>query len=110
MRWWVAGLSSLPHELIPEIAAFQLLASEAKIGRSHSRTPFTDVDLKSRELLPVWLPPDMIGGRLQLPGQGTMSSATSEASATLGQIARRAEFLEELISIDVATTTFTSGL
>ena len=84
------NLGTWPFHLLPETALFQVLQAHTDAAKAASRTPFLYVDLTAKEVLPLWLAPDQVGGKHLVPGEcdhlpelGRASS--SSAVSALGQ-------------------------
>jgi len=74
----VKNLDGLAHGLVPDVALFNLLSSEKKVAQIATRAAFLYVDLTAKEVLPVWLTAESVGGKA--PGvEGTSATNTVEA-------------------------------
>ena len=62
------SLQKLPFQLVPELAAWQLLQAENEAAFKVDRVAFAYVDLTHRAFLPAWLTPDDIGGKSSVFG------------------------------------------
>ncbi len=64
----------------------QVLLSDVEVAAAQGRTPFTYIDLTSRETIPLWLPQDAIGGKSVLGSDWAVDpSASSNPLSQLGQ-------------------------
>ena len=85
---------TLPHTSMADASVFQLLDAERRSAAAAvpTRQAFSFLDLTSRELLPIWMTQDMIGGRMLLAGESSLLDGTGAAStvAALGQALRAA--------------------
>ena len=61
-----SGISGIPYTLQAEPALWNQMHAHSEEARAAKRTPFLFVDLTAKESLPMWLTPDMIGGKFQL--------------------------------------------
>eukprot|EP00971_Amphidinium_carterae_P297368 5907800-Amphidinium_carterae.1 len=61
------GYESVPHHLLPEQGIWQQMEHENNAAAAVNRVAFTYVDLTSKEVLPLWIAPDAVGGRAVLP-------------------------------------------
>eukprot|EP00971_Amphidinium_carterae_P033632 662130-Amphidinium_carterae.1 len=52
------------------------------------RTAFSFVDLTSKEVLPLWVPPDAVGGKTVLPGEMEYALQGSESTTSLSQLGK----------------------
>ncbi|CAK0804488.1 unnamed protein product [Prorocentrum cordatum] len=80
-----AKLEKLPFHMQPEQAVFESLNKDTMAARAQERKPFAYVDLTSKEVLPLWLPIESIGGKLALAGENELLNAES-STATLSQL------------------------
>ena len=65
-----AGLEKLPYELQAEQAVWEKMATENETARLRSnKQGFTFIDLTCREVLPLWMAPEEVGGKLSLGDQ-----------------------------------------
>ena len=51
--------------MLPEAAVYQYIRSEVRTARTASRTSFVYVALTSKEVMPMWLPPEAVGAKFQ---------------------------------------------
>ena len=58
-----AGFLTLPIQLRPDPLVWRVLRAENVAALARGRKPFSYVDLTAKELLPLWLAPDTIGGK-----------------------------------------------
>ena len=58
-----AGFLTLPFQLRPDPLVWRVLHAENVAALARGRKPFSYVDLTAKELLPLWLAPDTIGGK-----------------------------------------------
>ena len=65
-----ASLDNLSFGLQAEQALWNSMQQHAENSKSSSRTPFLYVDLTAKETLPMWLTPDLIGGKFQMHEEG----------------------------------------
>ncbi|MDA8583572.1 hypothetical protein N9L68_05045, partial [bacterium] len=63
-----AQLDDLPFHLIPSSVVFRALLAEVKQAADQGRVAYVYIDMTSREILPLWMPEEAVGGRLVLPG------------------------------------------
>ena len=66
-----AGLGQLPFHLQPDVAVFQTMWTETAAARAAvpPRAALTYVDLTSKDVLPLWLTPEAIGGKSGFLGE-----------------------------------------
>ena len=57
------GFLTLPFQLRPDPLVWRILHAENVAALARGRKPFSYVDLTAKELLPLWLAPDTIGGK-----------------------------------------------
>ena len=81
-------LAGLPFHMQPEAKIWQQLEVETVAAASCSppRVAFTYIDLTSKEVLPLWLSPDAIGGKLTVPGESEWCMDANASLKTLGQL------------------------
>jgi hypothetical protein len=81
-------LAGLPFHMQAEAKIWQQLETEtvAAAASSPPRVAFTYVDLTSKEVLPLWLSPDAIGGKLTMSGESDWCVDANASLKTLGQL------------------------
>jgi hypothetical protein len=86
------GFKDVPYHMVPDITLFQALEAERKHAIRDRRQPFTYIDFTCKEVLPMWLSQDMVGGRLALAGDQEVVDPTALSStvAALGAALRSA--------------------
>ena len=76
-----AGLQKLPYELQAEQALWEKLASENEAARLRTnKQGFCFVDLTSKEILPLWMAPEEVGGKLSLGDSNQLDGGASTES------------------------------
>ncbi|CAK9045136.1 unnamed protein product [Durusdinium trenchii] len=60
------GLSKLGFHVQADQSLYTTLQVASEEAKAQSRVPFTYVDLTSKEVLPLWLPADSVGGKFTL--------------------------------------------
>ena len=63
-----SGFSKVPADGVPELCIFEDLARANMAAESSGKVAFTFVDLTQKDMAPLWLTPESIGGRTILPG------------------------------------------
>ena len=61
-------MDEMPFHLIPSAVVFRAMLAEVSKAAEESRVPYLYCDLTCREMLPLWLPEEAVGGKLVLPG------------------------------------------
>lgn len=74
----------VPWNLVPDKSVWVLMMSDQR--RAEARSPgsraFTFVDFASSELLPAYITPDMVGGKVGIPGDENGETVVSENKLT----------------------------
>ena len=78
-------LDKLPYALKGESVAWKVMLAESVVAQQKSRHPFSYVDFTAKDLLPDWLPQDVIGGRSAVGAEWQGMDASMSAS-TLGKL------------------------
>ena len=65
-----AGMEGLSFGLQAEQVLWNSMQQHTEECKVATRTPFLFIDLTSKEMLPMWLTPDVIGGKFQLHDDG----------------------------------------
>ena len=83
-----AHLGQLDFHLKAEAVMWNLLATEnAAAGAAvPPRVAFTYVDFTAKEMLPMWIAPDAVGGKMLLPGEGDALAADYSNSSAIGAL------------------------
>ena len=63
-----ANLAKTPQSGLPAVALFQKLQDASAAAKALQRNPFIYIELTAKDVLPDWLPPDAVGGKLQMAG------------------------------------------
>ena len=79
------SMSKLPYHLQCDKSNWKILDAENKAAQKAERTAFAYVDLTAKEVLPIWLPADAIGGKPMFGTDWNNSDASSSSLAELGQ-------------------------
>jgi hypothetical protein len=81
-------LAGLPFHMQVDAAIWQLLEAETTAASSciPPRTPFSYVDLTSKEVLPLWISPESVGGKLPVPGESEWNMEAGASLQTLGHL------------------------
>ena len=77
-------LDKLPFHMTCDKTVFTIMGTENKAAQTASRTAFSYIDITSKEVLPMWLPHESIGGRSAF-GSEWNSDASSASLAQLGR-------------------------
>ena len=85
-----ANMAGMPWHLIPDMAVWKVLDSEAAQATLAGRSPFVYVDLTAKEFLPVWLPHSAVGAKVKLPGDASEGSLNTATLGTLGEALKAA--------------------
>ncbi len=62
------GLETLQYHLRPDLLVWSVLDAESKAAANSNRKAFAYLDLTSKELLPIWVPADLVGGKSLVGG------------------------------------------
>jgi hypothetical protein len=84
-RLQAAGLSKLPYHLCAEALVWSILESEKKSAVKEGRVAFAYVDLTAKEITPLWLPQDAIGGKSSFGSEGSVLGGSTSSLAELGK-------------------------
>ena len=70
--------------------------AEVASAKKEDRSAFLYLDLTCKEMLPLWLPPESVGGRFLFPGEAETFRPTGEGTGGSGQMqeVRRRRLLE----------------
>jgi hypothetical protein len=79
-----ANMSTLPYHLQCDKAVWKILDAENKAAKAAGRKAFAYVDLTAKEVLPIWLPQDAIGGKSLFGSDWQPSDAAASSLAELG--------------------------
>ena len=79
-----AGLKDLPFHSTPDTAVWQILDSATKAA-APGKT-FSYIELTSKEVLPLWLPADAVGGKAVLAGEMDWTIEGSGSCNTISQL------------------------
>ena len=77
-----AGVQGTPQIGLAPAAVFERLAEAADTAKRNGKTPYTFVELTSRDILPEWIHPEAVGGKLPVPCENE-----DLATGTLAQVA-----------------------
>ena len=80
------GMQGVPSDAIPELLLFTQLEEHAKAAKEESRVPFMFIDLTSKDLLPLWMTPEMVGGTTTLEGEENELLDAGAATGTIQQL------------------------
>ena len=84
-----ASCEGLPYELQAENQLWAALAADTAAAQKTNRTAFTYVDLTAKQVLPVWLPADAVGGKsVPISEELWDTSRTNSSIAQLGAALR----------------------
>jgi hypothetical protein len=75
-----AGLSKFPYIHTAEHHVFDILQAEADASKLASRQVFCYIDLTSKHILPIWLHPERIGGKLDFADDDMLDPSISTCS------------------------------
>ena len=75
------GFAKIPSDGIPELSIFEDLARDNQTAEATGRSAFTFVDLTQKEVSPLWLTPESIGGKTVVPGQELHISEDSQMNS-----------------------------
>ena len=78
-------LDKVPQVGLVSASVFQLLHTTKAQADKNKKVPFVFVDITARDVIPEWITPEAIGGKLQLPGADVSNGAM--CSSTLFQMA-----------------------
>jgi hypothetical protein len=83
-----SALKGLPFHMQAEAKVWQQLEADSVAAAAcvPPRVAFTYVDLTSKELLPLWLSPDAIGGKISMSGESEWCIDANASLKTLGQL------------------------
>jgi len=76
------GLQGTPQLGLAPAPLFERLAEAAEVARKNAKKPHTFVELTSKDILPEWIPPEAVGGKLPVPCE-----TAEESTGTLAQVA-----------------------
>ena len=86
-----AGLSALPFDYQAEPKVWDLLSMENELAVTRGNKAFTYVELTSKEMLPIWMSPEDVGGKLQLHDADALDAGSSTSDLqSLGRALRTA--------------------
>ena len=83
-----AAVKDIPYHLGPQLALFQLLAAANKSAQEAVpvRKAYTYVDLTHKDVLPLWMGSEAVGGHTPRPGEFDWDPNADTASlGTLGR-------------------------
>lgn len=80
-----AGLPRLPYHMQCERIVWKIFGAENKAAASAGRTAFAYVDITAKEVLPLWLPQDAIGGKSVFCSDWSQSDGPASTLAELGR-------------------------
>ena len=83
-----AKLADVPHHMQVDYSVWQTMWQDTCSARATSppRQALTFVDLTSKEVMPLWLPPDAVGGKSATTGDDDVLDPTANSSS-LGKLA-----------------------
>ena len=91
-----ASLSDLPFHMQADKIIYKVMAAENTAAKTAGRTAFSYVDLTCKELLPLWLPSDMIGGKAlfapELPLASFSTSSVQEIAKAISSATMQHHF------------------
>ena len=81
-------LKGLPFHMQAEAKIWQQLEADSAAAAAcvPPRVAFTYIDLTSKEVLPLWLSPDTIGGKVSMSGESEWCIDANASLKTLGQL------------------------
>ena len=82
------GLSKLGFHVQADQSLYIALQLASEEAKAQSRTPFTYVDLTSKEVLPLWLPADSVGGKFTLRDDDESRLAGHHAIGSLSDLSK----------------------
>ena len=74
-----AGLAAVPFDFQAEPKIWEMLSADNEIASVRGNKAFTYVDLTCKELLPMWMSPEDVGGKLHLHDSGALEANSSTA-------------------------------
>ena len=80
-----AHMSKLPYHMQCERLVWKILDAENKAAESANRQAYAYVDLTAKEVLPLWLPQDAIGGQSVFGSDWCPSNGSATTLAELGK-------------------------
>ena len=84
-----AGLADLPFSMRIEQSLVDKMAAETEQAKRQGRSPFLYVELASRDVLPLWITPESVGGRPE-EEQDQLEDQSVTSLARLGQALHKA--------------------
>ena len=78
-----AGMSKLPYHMQCETVVWSILDAENKSAAKEGRVAFAYIDLTAKEVAPLWLPQDEIGGKSIFGSEGCFSESSTSSLAEL---------------------------
>ena len=82
------GCADLPYELQAEAQLWVALAADGEAAVKAGRVAFTYVDLTAKQVLPLWLPADAVGGKSLVPEESWDLAKGGNTVAQLGAALR----------------------
>ena len=83
-----SSMTGLPFTLQADQSIWQLFEAENSAALNPQRKAFTYVDLTVKGLLPLWVLPEAIGGRMSLPGEmEDLIPGANQSTLTVRQLA-----------------------
>ena len=80
-----AKMTKLPYHMQCDRLVWKILEAENKAAATTSRTAYAYVDLTAKEVLPIWLPQDAIGGKSMFGSDWIQADSSASTLAELGQ-------------------------
>ena len=80
-----ANISKLPYHMQCERMVCKNLEAENKAATKEGRKAFAYVDLTAKEVLPLWLPQNTIGGNSMFGAEWSLSDGSASTLAELGK-------------------------
>ena len=92
-----AGLDELSFDLHIDQSVINKLGAETALAKAQGRKPFLYMDLTNKDILPLWLHPEAVGGRpeeeeMALDGSGDISSLARLGQALKGATENKRAF------------------
>lgn len=85
-----AGLQKLGMNLRVQPSLFQLMQADNEAAAKHApaKVPFTYIDFTHKDMLPLWLPSEAIGGHTTRPGEIEWAQEAQTSASSLAALGR----------------------
>ena len=80
-----SGLEKLPYHLQCERLVWKIMEAENKAASAADRSAFAYINITAKEVLPLWLPQDAIGGRSMFGSEFEQADGSATTLAELGK-------------------------